>query len=80
MRRTYDNSRPYYKSGDNNRLCDHCTLTYKKSELRRNWLNNLVCKTCYDPKPAEFKQPPNTYDSYGNVRDARDLLDTWNDD
>lgn len=28
------------------------------TKLRREWTNLLVCRACWDPKPAEMRPPP----------------------
>jgi hypothetical protein len=51
-------SRDYFAPGDWNAVCDQCGSTYKASELRLQWDNARVCRTCWDPRhPQELQGP-----------------------
>jgi len=47
--------RDYYKSGENNVICDQCGFKYKANELRKQWDGLWVCKKCFDKRnPQDF--------------------------
>ena len=38
-----------------NVLCDRCGWKFKNTEVRKDWQNYYVCKTCYEPRhPSDF--------------------------
>jgi len=38
-------------------LCQRCGFRYELDDLRKEWTNLRVCKTCWDPRPPYFSQP-----------------------
>jgi hypothetical protein len=69
----------YYKSGDNNCICDRCGFKYKASELKKTWDGLQTCWKCWEYRhPQDFvrgvednQKPllsrPEAPDSFNNV-------------
>jgi hypothetical protein len=48
----------YFALGDINAVCDQCGITYKSSELTKQWDNLMACWKCWDPRhPQELIRP-----------------------
>jgi hypothetical protein len=40
-------------------VCMRCGFTVEPhTKLRKEWTGLLVCKPCWDPRPAELRPPP----------------------
>ncbi len=65
------NLRHEYKPGDNWQICDRCGEKHRRSEMRKEWTNLVVCiSTCWDP-PAPQLFAPNVWPEGLPVPDAR---------
>jgi hypothetical protein len=51
-------------------ICDRCGFKFRHNQLRKEWTGNLVCRPCWDPRPADTK-PPKVGPEGLPVRDAR---------
>lgn len=51
-------------------VCDRCGFVVRHAALRKEWTGNLVCKQCWDPRPADTR-PPNLGPEGLPIRDAR---------
>jgi hypothetical protein len=51
-------------------ICERCGFKVRHRELRKEWTNLLVCKPCYDPRPADTR-PPRIKPEGVPIRDAR---------
>jgi len=38
-------------------VCDRCGFDRPLLALRKEWTGLMVCRECYDPKPAEMNPP-----------------------
>ena len=38
-------------------VCDRCGFTFRPRKLRREWSGFMVCRPCYDPRPADTRAP-----------------------
>ena len=43
----------YYKSGDNNAICDRCGKPFKASSLKKTWDGLYVCKKDWEPRQPQ---------------------------
>lgn len=44
-----------YKPGDWNAVCDHCGMTRKASQFRKDWQGFMVCEGCFNTRhPQDF--------------------------
>jgi len=62
-------TRSTYEKGTFNAICDLCGFEFKRSEMRLNWKNQLVCGTDYEEKHPQLTLRPRT--DRQSVRDAR---------
>lgn len=46
-------SQPYYKSGDNNAICDVCGRKFKASALRKRWDGVMACGEDWEPRHSQ---------------------------
>lgn len=58
-----------YAKGTHNAICDICAFQYKRSEMRKNWKNQLVCRADYEAKHPQLTLRPRT--DRQAVKDAR---------
>lgn len=48
-------SKPYYKKGTYNAVCDICGFEYKADEMRKNWKGLYVCKKDFETRhPQDY--------------------------
>lgn len=38
-------------------ICDRCSGKRRLKALRKEWTGNMVCRECFDPKPADQSPP-----------------------
>lgn len=43
----------YFAKGSYNVICDQCAKKMKHFEAYHQWDNLVVCRQCYDPRPAQ---------------------------
>ena len=51
-------------------ICDRCGFKIRHSRLKKEWTGWMVCKPCFDPRPADTK-PPRLKPEGVPIRDAR---------
>lgn len=51
-------------------ICDRCGFKVRRSRLKREWTNLLVCPPCFDKRPPDTK-PPKLKPEGIPIRDAR---------
>lgn len=52
----------YYKPGAWNFICDICGFRYKSDEAIKNWKNEYVCQSCFEPRhPQTYIRVPNEH-------------------
>lgn len=45
----------FLRDGDWNRICDRCGFKYKASDTIKDWQNQILCPSCYEPRhPQDF--------------------------
>lgn len=54
-------------------ICDICGFQYHAYEMRKNWKNQIVCPTDYEPKQPQLTIKPRT--DRQSVNDAREPTD-----
>ena len=59
-----------YVAGDPWGICDRCGFKKRRSQLRKEWTNLIVCDPCHDPRPAELS-PPNIKPEGLPIKDPR---------
>lgn len=58
MRRSRRIKKNYFKSGDHNAICDLSGQKYKRSDLVRNWRNQLVARQHFEEKHPQLMIRP----------------------
>lgn len=51
-------------------ICDRCGFKVRHRKLRKEWTGLLVCRPCWDPRPADTK-PPHLRPEGVPIKDAR---------
>lgn len=51
-------------------VCDRCGFKVRHRTLRKEWTNLMVCRPCWDPRPADLS-PPRIRPEGLPLRDAR---------
>lgn len=59
-----------YLAGNTKGICDRDGFEYPLRELRKEWTGLMVCRSCYDAKPAQLT-PPRIKPEGIPLRDAR---------
>lgn len=39
-------------------VCDRCGFKVRLSRLKKEWTGWMVCRACFDPRPADTRPPP----------------------